>query len=171
MCVCVCTSVRTRLRAYSVMSDSFVTPGTVACQAVLSMGFSRQEHWSGAPCPPPGALPDPGADPASLASPTLGRWILHYYTTWEAHTEAYINDSSKTKVEGHLFCTWLLKLRSHSSQPGESPVKISQHKTQQSYVPRWTRASPALASHGRGWFRAAKYLFPPLLSDIHHKPL
>ena len=38
----------------------FVTPWTVARQAPLSMGFSRQEYWSGVPCPPPGDLPDPG---------------------------------------------------------------------------------------------------------------
>ena len=37
----------------------FVTPWTVAHQAPLSMGFSRQEHWSGLPCPSPGDLPDP----------------------------------------------------------------------------------------------------------------
>ena len=37
----------------------FVTLWTVACQAPLSMGFSRQEHWSGLPFPPPGDLPDP----------------------------------------------------------------------------------------------------------------
>ena len=40
---------------------------TVAHQAPLSMGFSRQENWSGLPCPPPGDLPDPGIEPASLA--------------------------------------------------------------------------------------------------------
>ena len=43
----------------SVVSDS-ATPGTVARQAPLSMEFSRQEYWSGLPCPPPGDLPDPG---------------------------------------------------------------------------------------------------------------
>ena len=47
----------------------FVTP--VACQAPLSMGFSRQEYWSGLPCPPPGDLPDPGIEPMSLMSPAL----------------------------------------------------------------------------------------------------
>ena len=36
----------------------FVTPWTVACQAPLSMAFSRQEYWSGLPCPPPGDLPN-----------------------------------------------------------------------------------------------------------------
>jgi len=48
------------------MSDS-VTPWTVACQASLSMGFSRQEYWSGLPCPPPGDLPNPGIKPRSPA--------------------------------------------------------------------------------------------------------
>ena len=38
----------------------FVTLWTIACQAPLSMEFSRQEFWSGFPCPPPGDLPDPG---------------------------------------------------------------------------------------------------------------
>ena len=48
----------------------FVTPWTVAHQA-LSMGFSRQEYWSGLPFPPLGDLPDPGIEPASLKSPVL----------------------------------------------------------------------------------------------------
>ena len=38
-------------------------PMTVACQAPLSMGFSRQEYWSGLPCPPPRDLPNPGMEP------------------------------------------------------------------------------------------------------------
>ena len=49
----------------------FATPWTVACQAPLSMGFSRQEYWSGLPCPSPGDLPDPGIEPASLVSLAL----------------------------------------------------------------------------------------------------
>ena len=46
----------------------FATPWTVARQAPLSMGFSRQEYWSGLPFPSPGDLPDPGIEPRS---PTL----------------------------------------------------------------------------------------------------
>ena len=49
----------------------FVTPLTVAHQAPLSVGFSRQEYLSGLPCSPPGDLPDSGAGPASLLSPAL----------------------------------------------------------------------------------------------------
>ena len=45
----------------------FVTPWTVTRQAPLSMGFSRQEYWSGLPCPPPGCLPNPGSEPWSPA--------------------------------------------------------------------------------------------------------
>ena len=45
----------------------FATPWGVARQAPLSMGFSRQEYWSGLPCPPPGELPDPGIKPRSPA--------------------------------------------------------------------------------------------------------
>ena len=44
---------------------------TVACQAPLSVGFSRQEYWNGLPCPPPGTLPDPGVEPGSPAPPAL----------------------------------------------------------------------------------------------------
>ena len=43
------------------------TPWTVANQAHLSMGFSRQEYWTGLPCPPPGVLPNPRIEPTSPA--------------------------------------------------------------------------------------------------------
>ena len=45
----------------------FVTPWTIAYQAPLSMGFSRQECWNGVPFPSPGDLPDPGIEPRSPA--------------------------------------------------------------------------------------------------------
>ena len=49
---------------------------TVARQALLSMGFSRQEYWSGFPFPPPGDLPDPGMELTSLMSPALAGSFL-----------------------------------------------------------------------------------------------
>ena len=49
----------------------FVVPWTVASQALLSMGFSGQEYWSGLLCPPPGDLPNPGIEPISPVSPAL----------------------------------------------------------------------------------------------------
>ena len=45
----------------------FETPWTVAYQAPLSLGFPRQEYWSGLPFPPTGDLPDPGIEPGSPA--------------------------------------------------------------------------------------------------------
>ena len=54
----------------------FVTPWTVACQAPLSMKFSRQEYWSGLPFPSLGDHPDPGIEPVSLVSSVLaGRFF------------------------------------------------------------------------------------------------
>ena len=53
------------LFSHKVMSNSFATPGTVVCQAPLSMEFSGQEYWSGLPFPPPGVLPNPGIEPRS----------------------------------------------------------------------------------------------------------
>ena len=49
----------------------FMTLWVIACQAPLSMGFPRQEYWSGLPCPAPGDLHDPGIKPAFLVSAAL----------------------------------------------------------------------------------------------------
>ena len=58
-----------RVLNHSVVSDSFETPQTVACQAPLSVGFSRQGNWTDVPFSTPGDLPDPGIETVSLASP------------------------------------------------------------------------------------------------------
>ena len=69
MCACSVTSV---------MSDS-CNPVDYSLPAPLSMGFSRQEYWSGLPCPPPRDLPDPGVEPVSPAlqvdSLLLSHWV------------------------------------------------------------------------------------------------
>ena len=49
------------------LCPTLATPWTVACQAPLSMGFSRQEYWTGLPFPSPGDLPDPEIEPGSPA--------------------------------------------------------------------------------------------------------
>ena len=65
------TKSRTRLSNFLFHFQSrvwlFVTPGTVACQARLLMGFSKQEYWSRLPCPPPGDRPHPEIEPKSPA--------------------------------------------------------------------------------------------------------
>ena len=73
--MCACTLSRVQL---------FVTPWTVARQAPLSMGFPREEYWSGLSFPPQGNLPDTGTEPTSLTSPVLvGRFFTTSFT-WEA---------------------------------------------------------------------------------------
>ena len=62
----------------SVVLNSFVTPWTAALQVPLSVGFPRQEYWSGLSRPPPGDLPNPGI---KLTSPAPGRWILYLWAT------------------------------------------------------------------------------------------
>ena len=61
----------------------FETPWTVAHQAPLSMGFSRQEYCSGLPFPPPGDLLDPGIKPVSHRSPALAGGFFTTSATWE----------------------------------------------------------------------------------------
>ena len=65
------------------MSDC-ATLWMVAHQAPLSMGFSKQEHWSGFPCPPPGDLANPGTEPASLTSLALAGRFFTTSASWEA---------------------------------------------------------------------------------------
>ena len=72
--------------SHSVTLDSFATLWTVARQVPLSLGFSKQEYWSGVPFRPPGDLPNPGIEPTSLC-------LLH----WQAdslplhHLREFIN--------------------------------------------------------------------------------
>ena len=81
--------------------SSLCEPMGCSLQAPLSMGFSRQEHWAGLPCPPPGDLPDPGIEPESSVSPTLQA------------------DSLPTEPPGKPQMRWLNRnLFSHSSLEG-----------------------------------------------------
>ena len=65
------------------VSNSFAVPWTVACQAPLSIEFSRQEYWNGLPCPSPGNLLEPGIEPASLMSPALTGRFFTTGAIWE----------------------------------------------------------------------------------------
>ena len=63
---------------------TLVTPGTVACQAPLSMGFSRQEYWSGLPFPSPGDLPTQESNPASR----MAQWVKNPLAMEETQADA-----------------------------------------------------------------------------------
>ena len=83
------------------------TPWTVACQALLSMGFSRQEYQSGLPFPSPGDLPDPGIEPRSPALqadslPTELRIVLLYIEV--ISIEHYVCFRSMTSLFNSLTC-------------------------------------------------------------------
>ena len=80
-----------------------VTLWTIACQAPLSMGVSRQECWSGLPCPPPGDLPDPGIEPVSLVSPALAGRFFTTSSAWEAPSSNQIAAQLTEKLEIAVF--------------------------------------------------------------------
>ena len=76
VCVCVC------VLAFNCVQLS-VTPWTAAHQAPLSLGFSRQEYWSGLLFPSPGDLPNPEIKPVSLPSPALASRFFTTSAPWE----------------------------------------------------------------------------------------
>ena len=77
--MCVCVSAKSLSCVWL-----FTTLWLVACQVPLPTVFSRQEYWSGLPCPAPGNLPDPGTEPAFLMSTALAGGFFTTSTTWEA---------------------------------------------------------------------------------------
>ena len=84
-----------------------MTPWTVARQAPLSTGFSRQEYWGGLRFPPPGDLPHPGIEPGSLPSPALAGGFFTMTTTWEAqiylHYHVSPHQEGSPEGQGLLF--------------------------------------------------------------------
>ena len=79
--------------------------------APLSMEFSRLEYWSGLPFPPPGDLPDPGIEPASLMFPALAGGLLTTSTTWKAPPNCLLCSFSLLRVtdllkKGGRSCTY-----------------------------------------------------------------
>ena len=68
------------------------------------MGFSRQEYWSGLPCPPPGHLSDPGIKPLCLVSPALAGGFFTTSTSWEAPGTRDEDEKStaRTRMEAAL---------------------------------------------------------------------
>ena len=79
----------------------FVTPWTVAHQALLSMGFSRQEYWSGLPFLPPGDLPDPGIERIYLMSLALTVAFFMRRILYEADSSVVLSEKL-----GHIQFSW-----------------------------------------------------------------
>ena len=70
----------------------FATPWTIACQAPLSTRLSRQEDWSGLPCPSPGDRPDSGIEPTPHYVSGIADEFFTTSTTWEAYEMAVFVD-------------------------------------------------------------------------------
>ena len=82
----------------------FATSWTVAHEAPLSMGFSRQEHWSGLPCPSPGDLPNPGIKSVSLTSTLAGGCFIISATQKERNSLNLMKDIYK-EFTANVICS------------------------------------------------------------------
>ena len=89
-------------------------------QAALSLGFPRQEYWSGSPFPPPRDLPDPGIEPMSLTSPALADGFFTTSATWEAFY---------TNIWGSSFYSCLDNPHRQRSLVGYSPWSLKESDT------------------------------------------
>ena len=104
--LCICMSVHAQsLQSCPTLCDTMDR----ARQAALFMGFSRQEYWSGLPCPPPGNLPDPGMHLLQ------GRWIFYH---WASHWGSPYLHVVWVVIATHYICTILLNnwFQGHSFQ-------------------------------------------------------
>ena len=120
----------------------------VAHQAPWSMGFSRQECWSGLPCPPPGDLPDPGIEPAS---PTLAG---QFFTT---------------KSQSLGVCYASLSSRPCPHRPLQASSKISLLQRILPHLPRQAR-SPVLSISSRSFSKKCHYSDYNLFTAVCHVP-
>ena len=93
--------------SHSVVSSSLRPHGTIACQALLSIGFSRQEYWGRLPFPPPGDLPNPGIELSSLLSSVLAGRFYHYRHVGSSPPHTHTSHFRLLIVNNWLF-TWNL---------------------------------------------------------------
>ena len=112
------TALNSAVLSGSVVSHS-ETLWTVACQAPLSMEFSRQEYWSGLPCPPPGDLPNPGPNPGVLhcrqilyhlshqGSPWILEWVAYPFSRGSSQHRNWTEISC---IAGRFFTSWVISI-------------------------------------------------------------
>ena len=104
---CIFTCVRTL--SCSCRVRLFVTPWTA--WTPLSMGFSRQEYWSGLPCLPSGHLSDPGIEPVSLAFQvdylSLSHWGSHIYVCISIYVHIYVH--TYTCIGGYIWYVYTME--------------------------------------------------------------
>ena len=152
------------------MSDSFVTPWTVTCQAPLRMEFTRQECWSGLPFPSPGDLPDLGIKPSSPAlacrffttkppeKPLICTLFVYIYmhqfssvaqsclfaTPWAAAHQASLSITNSRRLPKQTHVHWVSDAIQPShplSSPSPPALNFSQHQG----LFKWVSSSPQVA--------------------------
>ena len=122
-------------------------------QAPLSMGFSRQEYWSGLPRPPPGDFPDPEIEPKSLTSPAVVGSFFTTSATWEAHCWYPSPDPRPPTCNAH-----------HASQLSPSVPATGGTRTT-SLQPRWPRNLTVPLKNCRFGVKSCRGQPDSLLSD------
>ena len=161
----------------AVVSDSLWPPWTVACQALLSLGFLMQEYWSGLPFPPPGDLPSPGREHPSphwqadtlvlmqLGSPkrrkpdTNGRilWLCFYEVKWKSNTGVgrlsllqgiFLTQESNW---GLLHCRQILYQLSYQGSPRIMEWIAYPFSSRSSRPKNWTRVSCIASGFFTNW--------------------
>ena len=120
----------------------FAITWSVAHQAPLSMGFSRQEYWSGLPCSLSGDLPNAGIKPVSLMSPALAGRFLTTSATWEALRNSKIKDWTEGEAPSK-------ELKGISGQRSRKPTR-AWGDTEENNVPQEGAVSGAKAPWGQG---------------------
>ena len=125
-------------------------PRDCSRQAPLPTGFSRKEHWRGLPCPPPGGLPDPGLEPASLMSAALAGGFFTASAAWEATD--YIYTPTKEAVMSPSPAQKPHRSRSKSPcELGLAPGAVCAPSHQRSETGpmqwRWRQEPPPLPTH------------------------
>ena len=116
-----CTCLKVKVKSLSLCDRLFVTLWTVAHQVPPSMGFSRQEYWSGLPFPSPGDLPNPRIEPRS---PALQADALTVELPGKPKNTGVSSLSLRQKIfpsqelnRGLLHCTWILYQLSYQGSP------------------------------------------------------
>ena len=138
----------------SVMSDS-AAPWTIPHRAPLSMKFSRQQYWSGLPCPPPRDHPNPGIKSTSLMSAALADRFLTTKFTWEARYIWCIEYDIIFKDEKEMIlCVFFFLFRAlsltHPGFPFPCPISatFSWKPQPQSSVDFWPAWNPRVKEGG-----------------------
>ena len=114
------------------VGQASVTPCTVAHQAPLPTGFSRQEHWSGLPCPPPEDLSNPGIEPMSLMSPASAGGSFTTSPTWDVPFRGYcVPILCGTQCWGYFPQKWMMTVMTKNQTRGSvgwqpSPEQVAQ---------------------------------------------